>query len=200
MARTTWIGTLLIVAGVVAGAVLLGMSLSDVSARVKALDRVPYPAGGTITAEAGGRIVVYAEYPSAVGKGEARPAATIAIEGDAGPVPMGTYDASANYSLEGNNGVAIATADLPGPGSYRVSITPTGDSAGVMRLAIGPSVLSATNFVLPLVGGILLFIGGLVAGVLTIVLPRRRRRRAAAAVTPAAYPPPPSPPPPPPGR
>lgn len=183
MRRTTGIGIVLIALGVLVGGGLLAWTLMSVGDRVDRLVRVDVPGTGSVQLPAG-KQVVYAEFDGSVGKREARPRLAIDLDGPSGLLSVDRYGADAIYNLSGRHGRAIATVNVPVAGDYRVSVGVAGGGRTPSTIAIGPTVMGVTGFVLPLVGGILALAGGLVAGILTIVLPRRLRHRASAEVPP----------------
>lgn len=195
--RGTALGIGIIVLGVLAAAATFGWTILHLSRAVDALARVPYPSGGTITMKSAGHMVVYAEYAQSIGDGSPIPNAQIQILGPGGTVPMADYEARSTYTLGDRHGLAVATADIPAPGDYAVNITPTGDSNGVVGLAVGTSVTSAGGFVVPILAAIGLGAAGLIAGIIVIVRGRRRDRaglRAQMAPPGMGAPPPPPPP------
>lgn len=177
MRRTTIIGLVLLVIGVPLGIALVIVAVGSTARRVERLQRIAPSGRAELTFDQPGSSTVYAETDHVVGKSSPQPPIAVSIASATGAgATSQPYDSHTTYNVSGHSGIAIATLDVPAAGTYVVTTTGSRPGDGVVDVALGDPVITATTFVLPLVAGILVLVGGLVAGILLIVLPGRARR------------------------
>ena len=173
--RIWYLAAVLLFLGGVAWLVFGFVSLSS---KVDAFERVPLPAGGTVTLNHSGGYVVYYEGPGA-NSGQI-PSFRVQIAPTAPPAAvrrLRSYTASVTYTIGVHQGRAVLTLQVVHPGKFLVIPSAAGAAAG-SDLAFGSSVAGGiVRTVLISIG--LIFLGIIVAIVLFIIrLTRTRRARA----------------------
>ncbi|MCB1039212.1 MAG: hypothetical protein KDA94_06745, partial [Acidimicrobiales bacterium] len=198
-----WIGSILIVVGIVGGIVLAVVGAVSVFNGIGDLQRVPIARGGTVTLEEAGAVSVYAERPSTqTGSGfnsggyrYVPPVGIIVTGPDGLAVAVHTRSGSTTYYSDGREGTEIARFRAEEPGQYRIETVLRGEPAPYENLAVGNAI--DTSGVVGIVGGVLG--GGLVViigiVVLAVSLVRRGRARRRQTSPPWSSPPMPGGPP-----
>lgn len=170
-----WIGSLLIVGGIVLGIVLVVAGARSLFDGFDELQRIPINAGGTVTIEEAGEQSVYAE--RAEGRGGVsfnsstsslfRPDIDILVTGpDGQDVTFRYAGGSETYTYDGREGVLIGAFDADQPGDYRIrTILPDG-VVPYTDLAVGEGMV--LDGVLGILGGV--FGGGIVVVIGLVIL------------------------------
>jgi hypothetical protein len=174
--RIWYLVSLLLFAAAVAWLVL---GIASTVHAVNSLQRVPLPAGGTISLSHSGSYVVYYEGPGAQGghlqgfNVNVSPASPGAVAKSLTP-----YQASVTYSLSGHQGRAVLTLKVTHPGRFRVtpSKVPPADASGDLAFgqSIAGGIVRAVAVGVPVMG--LAFIGGLTVFIIRIARKSRIRR------------------------
>jgi hypothetical protein len=144
---------------------------------VNDLQRVPLPAGGTVSLGHSGGYTVYFEGPGAqsgnipsfdVNVAPASPGARVSS--------LTTYESNVTYNVGSHNGRAVFTLDITSPGTFR--ITATGPQVTGAGLAVGSSIASEiVGILLPAPLMILAVLGAVLVLVLRIIRKRALRPR-----------------------
>lgn len=216
-----WLGGLLIAGGIIGG---IALGIAGVVRFISAIDdfgrfAVTDGAGSaTVRFEKSGKYSIYYESKSKVCRdlatsedgdcaeeslsAESDPpddlASGISISNDQGSLDVNPSDTSVDYDFGDYAGKEVATVQVDDPGSYTMTVDTSRTSPFTVALGKG-----AVSSVLPwLAGAGLVFLLGLVLGLITLIVTgvkRGRRKRAAAAAATTAFPvsPPPSMPAPP---
>jgi hypothetical protein len=172
-----WVSAAFLV-GAVALIVLAVVSGVSMISMVNGFQRVKVPGQAEVTFAEPGGYTLYFEGP---GISDAADTPTVHIDLEAtspGPPPsMNDYVGDVTYSLSGHEGRAVATIQIPQPGTYLLSAgEPTGP--GVTDVAVGRGATrSIVNVVVfGLIAFLLLLPAGLAIGIVTAVRRRRARR------------------------
>jgi hypothetical protein len=137
------------------------------------LQRVPLPAGGTITLTHSGGYIVYYEGPGAQNGNiphfniRIRPASS-----GARVASLRQYGSQVTYNIGSRHGRAVLTLNITHPGTFRVSAT--GNPVPGAGLAFGGSI--ATGIVGVLLPGLPLILVGVLGAVLLLVIRIVRKR------------------------
>lgn len=176
--RIWYLAAVLLFLGGVAWLVFGFVSLSS---KVDAFERVPLPAGGTVTLNHSGGYVVYYEGPGA-NSGQI-PSFNVRIAPAAPPAAvrrgsLQTYGSSVTYTIGTRQGRAVLTLQVVHPGKFVVQLSGTGAAAAGSDLAFGQSLGgSIVSIVLPTIGLIFL---GIASWIILFVIRLTRTRRARA--------------------
>ena len=165
-------------AWLIVGIVSLGNTVND-------LQRVPLPAGGTISLGHSGGYTVYYEGPGAEnGNIPSYNIHIIPASPGAGVPSLTRYGSTVTYNIGSHHGRAVLTLHITGPGKFRVTATATGTPAPGADLAFGGSIASGVVGVL--LPGVPLMIIGVLGAVLLLVI-RIVRKRSLRRPPPAQY-------------
>jgi hypothetical protein len=153
-------------AWLIVGIVNLGTTVND-------LQRVPLPAGGTISFSSSGSYTVYYEGPGSQSN-QIPPYNIHVTPASAGAAVSGltTYGSSVTYNIGSHHGRAVLTLHVTKPGRFRVSAT--GRQGTGADLAFGGSI--ANGVVGVLLPGVPLMIIGVLAAVLLLIIRIVRKR------------------------
>jgi hypothetical protein len=181
-----WIGSILMVLGVVTGIVIAAVSLVQLSDQVDRYPRLELGAEQPLNFSEGGTWVVYREYRA----GDSEPDVPRGIEVLVAPasftgdlvdcdsrcVGVKPYINDFSFSVNGTAGVAVVKMEIPSAGDYRVLVT---DSSETYRVFIGRRMLRAIAKValLSIGVGLAVFGPGLALLITTLVRRKRARRR-----------------------
>ncbi|MCW2928803.1 MAG: hypothetical protein JWM86_2771 [Thermoleophilia bacterium] len=165
-----------------AGVVLaIQAGFEEVGAVTDSFQRLGPDGTAAISADGGDRVSVWAVYASSSGADAApRPAATVRVTGDDGPVPVRTAGSGSRttYELGSESGIEVASFVPPTDGRYVVTVaidTPTG-AVAVPTAAVGAlDIVGGITRVLRPVGLSILAMFGWIA--LLMVLRGMSRRR-----------------------
>ncbi len=160
----------------VAGAAWLIVGIVSLSSTVNGLQRVPVPAGGTVSLSHSGGYTIYYEGPGAqsgnippfhINVTPASPGASVSS--------LTRYGSTVTYNVGSHHGRAVLTLNVTRPG--RFSISATGAQATGADLAFGGSIAHGiVTIVLPAVPLMVLgFLGALI--LLTVRIFRKRALR-----------------------
>ncbi len=203
-----WVGGLLLVVGLIGGAVLGLVGVLNLKNSIEDFGRFKVENGAgaaTVTFEKPGEYSIYYESESKVcgdlGATGAEPCETVAVQGEDDPpaqldiaitsgdrsLPIGPAENSLDYSFSGFSGTEVATVDVDEAGAYSMVVETRRE--GEFAIALGKDVVST---ILPwILGALALAAVGLILGLLTLILTavkRRRRKREAAMAAATAYP------------
>ena len=148
------------------GIVSLGNTVND-------LQRVPLPAGGTISLKHSGGYIVYYEGPGAQsGKIPRFNIHVTPASSGAAVSSLTQYGQQVTYNIGSHHGRAVLTLHVTKPGTFRVSAT--GPQVAGADLAFGGSIASGVvGILLP---GVPLIIVGLLGGLLLLIIRIVRKR------------------------
>jgi hypothetical protein len=174
--RIWYLVALLVFAGAVAWLVL---GIASAVHSVSSMQRVPLPAGGTISLSHSGSYVVYYEGPGAQdGHLQGFHVQVSGASPGAAASSLTQYQASVTYNLSGHVGRAVLVLVVTHPGRFRVtpSSVPPAEASG--DLAFGPSIgggiVRAVAIGVPIMG--LAFIGAVAVFIIRIARKSSRRR------------------------
>jgi len=163
------------------GVVSLGNTVND-------LQRVPLPAGGTVSLGHSGGFIVYYEGPgSQSGKIPSYNIHFTPASPGAAVSGLTRYGSNVTYNIGSHHGRAVLTLHVTKPGKF--TITATGPQVAGAGLAIGGSI--ASGIVSVLLPGVPLLIVGILGGVLLLIIRvvRKRSLQRQYAAAPYGYPP-----------
>jgi hypothetical protein len=175
------------VALVAAGLAWLIVGIVSLVGTVSDLQRVPLPAGGTISFAHSGGYIVYYEGPGAqYGPIPSYHIDVVPASPGASVRSLTRYRSNVTYNVGSHYGRAVLTLHVTHPGTFRV--TATGAQVAGAQLAFGGSIASGiVGVVLP--GVPLMIIGAIAAAVLLIIrIVRKRALQRPPPVAPPAYP------------
>jgi len=159
------------IGGAIAWVVLGFVNFSD---SVDALKRVPVGGARMVSLDSG-RQGIYYEGPGGE-KAVVPPLRIVVVPAGGGtPVPVGGYSGSVTYSMDGHAGRSVAGIGIDQAGRYRVAVA--GNASPGAVVAIGPGL--GHKIVRALVGGVVIFVVGMLAAGLLIIATAYRRRRPA---------------------
>ena len=164
---------LLPVALFVAGVAWLIVGIVGIVNTVDGLQRVPVPAGGTITLSHSGGYTIYYEGQGA--QNGAIPRFNIRItpaSSGAGVPSLRQYGSQVTYNIGSRHGRAVLSLNITHPGTFRVTVT--GNPAPGADLAFGGSI--ANGIVGALLPGLPLILIGVLGAVLLLVIRIVRKR------------------------
>ena len=157
-----------------AGLAWLIVGIVSIGNTVSNLQRVPLPAGGTISLGHSGGYTVYYEGPGAQNGRIPRFNIQVApASSDAGVPSLTQYGSEVTYNIGSHHGRAVLTLHITRPGTFRV--TSTGSPPSGSDLAFGGSI--ASGIVGALLPGLPLILIG-VLGAVTLLVIRIVRKRA----------------------
>lgn len=164
---------LLALAVFVAGLAWLIVGITSLASTVNGLQRVPLPAGGTVSLGHSGSFIVYYEGPGAQ-TGQIPPYHINVAPASSGAAVSGLtrYTADVTYNVGSHHGRAVLTLHVTEPGRFRV--TATGPNISGAGLAIGGNI--AHGIVGVLLPGLPLLIIGVLAAVILLVVRIARKR------------------------
>jgi len=150
-------------------------SVFSFAGTVNGLQRVPLPAGGTVTLGHSGGYIVYYEGPG--GQSGTIPSFDVHVtpaSPGAAVAGLSRYQSSVTYSVGSHQGRAVLTLDIARPGTFAVSAA----GAAGADLAIGGSIARGiVGIVWPAVPlMVLAFIGGLIVFIIRVVRTSALRR------------------------
>ena len=191
--RRSWLGPLLIVAGLVGAAATFGAQQLNHRKRVDNLERAVSGYKTNLTFQRAGTFHFYYEYAGTFTASVDNKSEEITIDGieqrpeftatltdpEGGTVDFAADSDGGSYDVNGHKGRAYRQAEIASAGDYVLEIAPGADAAE-FALAIGIGAVKQPTLVLPLVIGLL----GVGSGLLISLLSGRRRSRPA--VPPAA--------------
>lgn len=191
-----WIGALVALLGLAAGAALIATSVGGIVANVKRLDRIPAPGQRVLTLSAG-KHAVYVESSDRPPRPEAV-RVTIRDAATGRRVALARYASSLTYRSGSRSGLAAYTFVAQRRGRYRVAASspPGRDVAVVVGPPLGRRLVRSITGVF---SGLGLAVLGPLAGIVLVLITGSRRRRfdrdaaATAAGAPAAAGPSPGP-------
>jgi hypothetical protein len=198
--RRGWmlVGSVLLLAGLVGGGVLLTLAQSAEGRTVRRFARAPIGCTTTLQFDRGGVFTFYVETAgrtaplggdcTTAGKtflhrGSAPTVSLELTDSSGAPVALSNYQGQ-RYDASGFVGRSLAQASIPAAGTYRVAAT--ADVADI-GLAVGGSAVAYRNELVTW-GAIALMVGGVVGGAL-LTFGARRRRPAPVELLPAVTPP-----------
>jgi hypothetical protein len=156
-----------------AGLAWLIVGIVSIGNTVNSLQRVPVPAGGTISLGHGGGYIVYYEGPGAQSGRIQRFNIQVAPASSGAGVPSLTqYSSELTYNIGSHHGRAVLTLHITRPGTFRV--TTTGSPPAGSDLAFGGSI--ASGIVGALLPGLPLILIGLLGAVTLLVIRIVRKR------------------------
>jgi hypothetical protein len=161
----------------VAAATWLIVGFISFAGTVNGLQRVPLPAGGTVSLGHSGSYVVYYEGPGSQSGNIPSFDVNVRPASDGASVTgLTSYQSSVTYSVGSHDGRAVLTLNIAHPGKFAISTT--GTPAAGSDLAVGGSVGRAIVGILlpavPLMG--LAFLGGLAVFIIRIIRKSAMRR------------------------
>ena len=164
---------LVAIAVFVAGLAWLIVGIVSIGNTVNSLQRVPLPAGGTISLGHSGGYIVYYEGPGAQSGRIQRFNIQVAPASSGAGVPSLTqYRSELTYNIGSHDGRAVLTLHITRPGTFRV--TTTGSPPAGSDLAFGGSI--ASGIVGALLPGLPLILIGLLGAVTLLVIRIVRKR------------------------
>jgi hypothetical protein len=166
-------------AWLIVGIVSLGNTVND-------LQRVPLPAGGTVSLGHSGGYTVYYEGPGAQnGHFPSYDIHVILASPGAGVLSLTGYGSTVTYNIGSHHVRAVLTLHITRPGKFRV--TATGSNVPGADLAFGGSIASGVVGVL--LPGVPLMIIGVLGAVLLLIIRIVRKRSLRRPPAQYAYPP-----------
>ncbi len=173
-----------------AGLAWLIVGIVSLASTVNDLQRVPLPAGGTVSLGHSGSFIVYYEGPGAQ-NGQMPPYNIHVAPASPGAAVSGLtrYTSDVTYNFGSHHGRAVLTLHVTKPGKF--AVTATGQQVAGAGLAIGGSI--ASGIVGVLLPGVPLMIIGVLGGV-TLLVVRIARKRSLQRPAYAGYAYPPGPP------
>jgi hypothetical protein len=172
-----------------AGLAWLIVGIVSIGNTVNNLQRVPLPAGGTISLAHSGGYIVYYEGPGA--QNGQIPGFRIQVapaSSGAGVPSLTQYTSQLTYNIGSHHGRAVLTLHITRPGTFRV--TTTGSPPSGSDLAFGGSI--ASGIVGALLPGLPLILIGLLGAVTLLIIRIIRKRSVQRPPTPPQYMHPPS--------
>jgi hypothetical protein len=155
--------------------------LFSLAGQVNSFQRVPLPAGGTVTLSHAGGYIVYYEAPGANRRNARVPAFRIQVvpaSAGAAVASLKTYGSNVTYGFSSHRGRAELTLQVTHPGTFRVVTQGAPPATAAADLAFGGSIAGGIvkvvllTLLLVLVGAA----GAIVVFVIRLVKTQRQRR------------------------
>lgn len=162
-----WLAAMVAFAAVAGAIAWFVVGLTSLDDKVGELDRIAVPGQAVVEMDAGDKAMYWE------GPGDRIPPLDIAVRRVDGPaVEVGPHGGEVTYDVGGHSGTSIAGFEIPADGRYLVVVGGGPRVTGIVAFGdgVGGRIVSAV------VGGLAIFLGGmLLCGLMIIVTAQRRK-------------------------